>query len=707
VPPIGRPIETMVPNGKSGAAADSGIRVGERTYWMGAPQGYTAQVLILDRETLEPLYSASYKTELESSQFAQKLSEFGSKALAVISVPNLDGNAQRNVLLALSAADIGVDNSTLFPTYRAGWSAVGVYGTQQGGTIGPGFAANKSNGANYGGDLIGYLQESAGGFTYVPASRIAFQTDAANAPAGQNKMVVGGAAFVSESLPSCASGGFQVVVLMAETLAPLRENTFATNGCGAAAEESEQNWMATYLSEQTVKETNGWAEGPKLVLVQSVGPAYGAGGGSSWNKIATAIGGIGGTPAVFAAARSSYALVGAVGVSPLQRAEASQTLTGKAAQISGVLKPNEVGAYAPELSSPVGATTFPLSTIAYRPTQAWPESQSPEERAALAYIAEDVLELEKPTIENACYVPAKPDVHSQYCNLGYANSWEHFATKLERTKFPAGHGFKEPEWKAVTKELEDHEFENVQRVWKLVAFLQQIFTTSVEPGHVDLQHIAIEIEKALTPPPQNITTGWWLELLGNLSSTASYFKFSGEEIEFANKVMGVLQGAMFESASSLFESSGEPVLNAYKLKVEDLALDLSNRFLADSKAIGKIGEILVSDYGKLQAVKESGLLGYTPETFESAIDGTEWGVEAWAYEKLLPVGFEAIKLEGATPAGKPLENASELQCEAGSGRNTFPYNPFTQVAGGEYKMTAPAEAFGVLIRIGSTLPREE
>jgi hypothetical protein len=493
---------------------------------------------------------------------------------------------------------------------------------------------------------------------------------------------------------------------MAETLTPLRENTFATNGCGAAAEASEDEWMATYLGEQQVQELSGWEEGPKLVLVQSVGSAYGAGGGAAWNKIATAIEKIGGTPAVFAAARSSYALVGAVGVTPLQRAEASQTLTGKAARISGILKPNEDGAYAPELSSPVGGTTFPLSTIAYQPAEAWPQVKN--EGAVLAYIAEDVLGLEKPTIGNACYVPATPDVRSQYCNLGYRNSWEHFAGKLERlTTFPAGHGFGEAEWKAVKGELAEHEFENVQRVWSLVAFLQQIFTTSEEPDHVDLEHIAIEIEKAITPPSQDFTTGWWLELLGNLSSTASYFKFSGEEIEFANKVMGVLQGALFEASSSLFESSGEPLLAAYDLKVEDLALDLSNNFLADSKAIGKLGEILVTDYGKLQAVQKSGMLGYTPETFESAIDGTGWGVEAWAYEKLLPVGFEAIKLEGATPGGKPLENVSELQCEAGSGRNPFPYNPFSQVAGGEYKSTAPSEIIGVLVRAGSTLPREE
>lgn len=231
----------------------------------------------------------------------------------------------------------------------------------------------------------------------------------------------------------------------------------------------------------------------------------------------------------------------------MPRAEASQTLTGVRAELSGVLKPNLSSAYSPELFSPSGATTFPLASIAYQAPRPWPASWSAEDQAALAYIAEEVLDLEAPTLQNACYVPTgKPDVRSEYCNESYATLWGHFATKLEKAPFVPGHGFDKPEWEEVVGELTKHEFEIVQRVWALVGNMQKVFGVSSGTGEVDLDHLATEIEKALTPPPSDLTLGWWMELVGNLSSTGSYFGFY-EDNEKLNaqvqKALGVLQGS--------------------------------------------------------------------------------------------------------------------------------------------------------------------
>jgi hypothetical protein len=711
VPPVGLPIETMVSNEKPLEAADSGIRVGEQTFWLGAPQGETAQAVVIDRETLQVLYHASYKTEEETVGLNNYLKGTSSKPLVIISVPNLQGNAPKDVTLGLEAAHIGAENGVLFESWRAGWSAIGIWETKEGGTIGWGANQNVAkNGANYAGNVSGYLQRSRkAGFVFVPGNRVSFETDAAGAAANANKMVVGGSTYSSLPLPACAAGGFQVVELMAETLAEGESGTFVTNGCGATSEYTEQTAMAEVLKGIAAGESSGAGAGPRLVLIQSIGSPYGAGAagvGAEWGKIAQQIEAVGGTAPVFAAARSTYSLVGGVEITPLPRAEASQTLTGVKAQLSGVLRPNLESAYSPELFSPTGATTFPISSIAYQPLQAWPDSQSAADQAALAYVAEDVLELEPPELKNACYVPlGKPEVRSEYCNEGYANAWDHFATKLERAPFVSGHGFAKPEWEAVVKELAGHEFEIVQRVWSLVDDMQKVFGTSAGTGEVDLAHVATEIEKALAPPPSDLTLGWWMELVGNLASTGSYFGFYDDEKEneLAQKALGILQGIMFEGSSSLFESDGEPLLDHFKLKAEDLAIELSNRYVADSVGAAKIGDILVSDYGKLQAIDKSGLLGYNAETFSKAIEAVEWGVKGWTYENLLPTVYEAVKLESATP----LKSASEFQCEAGSGRLSFPYNPFAKIPGAEYKIERPTESFGVLVKRGSTLPKEE
>ena len=463
LPPIGEEIETMVSNGKSGAEADSGIKVGEKTYWMGAPQGKTAQVLMLDRETLEPLYVASYANESEAGQLGNELSANGSNALTIISVPNLHGNSPRNVELGLIAADIGAENTVIYPNWEAGWSAIGVDGTKQGGTMGAGGNVNpKPNGANYAGNMSGYLQWASGkGFVYVPGSRVVFETDAPGAATNTNKMVVGGHEYASSPLPSCGVGGFQVQILLAETLAPVEGATFTTHGCTAASEATQQVEMAGYLKSISVNGNGAAGEaGPKLVFVQSIGQPYGP-LGHAWNSIAVgieAVGGVGSAFAidekdVFGLGKTGYALVGSVGVSPPRRAEASELWTGDAAKVSGVLKPNQVSAYVPELSSPIGADTYTLSAIAYQAPQAWPDSSSPADEAALRYIAEDVLELEKPEEKNSCYIPPQPDVRSMYCDGQEIGHWRENAGKLERSPFSPGHGFEKPEWEAVVDEL--------------------------------------------------------------------------------------------------------------------------------------------------------------------------------------------------------------------------------------------------------------
>ena len=708
LPPIGQPIETMVYNGKSGGEADTGIRIGARTYWLGMPKGNDFQAVILERETLAPLYAESFSDQGSGYETLEKqIAKYGAKALVVVSVPNLSGQAMPNLALASIAKGLGAD---VFPIRngRPGWSVIGVPGTKEGAYLGAGSNPDPSGSVDVRGGLRGYLQEtSAGAFAFTPRERVLFETSAPGGGPRSNTIKVGAATYQGQ-LPECASGGFQAVVLLAETLAPVGEGTFVTNGGGncGAYDEDEQKRMAEFLGGVQLEGAPA-SEGPKLVLVQSMGSPYDP-AAKAWDQVATALERLGGTGPVFAEARAGYALVGGLGLQRLPLAEASETLTGKAARIAGLLRQDRTGAYAPSLSSPTAGTTYPLSAIAYQPTQPWPVSTGAAVRSALRYAAEDVLKLEAPTLANSCYVPAQPDVRSEYCNLEYRNKWTAYAQKLEEAKFEPGHGFAKPEWEAVVGQLAGKEFETVGSVWNFVDFMQQVFGISSGRNLVDLNGIATEIKKAITPPSTSESIGWWLELFGNFASTGSYFSF-GLEGEYVQKVLGALQGGLFETASSIYGPSGEPLLGEFEIAADDLAIDLSERYVAATVELGFLGELLVSDFGKLTAIKESGLLGYSSKGYGSSLEALRAGAKQWSYQELLPAAYEGIAIRPGS-LNEPLPaSAGPYQCVGRIGeRDYVSYNPFGGApAAAEYKATVPSEAIGLIVVKGSRLPGNE
>lgn len=699
VPPVGLPVETMATRGGS---AETGLRIGAKTYWLGEGDDY--QIVVLDRSTLAVLYAKAFQDDfILPKHLEEVLKSAGSKALVLISNP---GEAESLFLVDL-AEQIGADVKALGGERgHAGWSAIGVYKSKSGAYLAAGSSPNRQGGAELRGSLSGYLQPtSGGGFAFNPGSRVTFDTVAPGGGFRNNTIKVATAEYPT-GLPSCADGGFQVQVLLAETLAPAGEAVFATNGGGNCGQydEDEQKRMAETLNGIAL-ETSGATAGPKLVIVQSMGSPYDP-NANAWGQIATALERFGGTASVFAAARSSYSLVGGLGISRLPLSEASETLTGKAARITGVLKPDRQGAYVPMLSSPSASTPYPISAIAYQPPQPWPASQSREQKAALRYIAEDVLKLEKPQFGVSCYVPAQPDVRSEYCNLRYEDEWSNFATELKAAKYPAGQGFTKSEWEAVVHELAEEELRTVQSVWKLVSFMQKAFGVSGAPGQVKLNQIATEIEKAITPPPKSEAVGWWLELFGNFGSVGSYFKWGLEDEDF-QKALGVIQGLMFESAGSIYGSEGEPLYEGWELKADDVAVELAKRNLEASIGIGYVGEILVSDYGKLQAMRNSGLLGISAKGFGKTIEGLEVGAEQWSYQNLLPIAYEAVDLTVGGINSPMRPSASEFECEWEAGKSEGFWRPFAKAPKqAELRSTEPTETLGLLVKVGSKLPQD-
>ncbi len=713
--PIGAPIETISYNGgNTEETADTAIRIGAKTYWLGSPKGNSIQAVILDRETLEPLYAESFPgTQADAEELNAKVKQYGKEALVVISNPSLLENSGVNSAFGPIVKSLGVSKAAVesIANERSGWSVVGVPGAKGSAYFGYGSSFDLEGAGDVRGNLTGYLQENLGsaGFSFIPAERVDFDTSIPGAGPLANTIQVGNSNLASAPLAACGTGGFQVEVLLAETLVPVSSATFTTNGCGPDADRAELERLSALLSTLTL--AGGQAEGTKLVFLQSIGSPYDVGAAAAWNSVAEQLVRLGGTASVFAEARQSYALVGGLGVAGLPMTEASETLTKKPARITGMLQPNREDSFSPLLSSTSGTIPFELNSIAYRPAQAWPSSSSTEERAALAYAAE-YLKLEAPRLGVACTVPPakKPwlIVRAEYCNLRYETEWKAMGGELKNAPAPRGRGFSAETWERVTGQLAT-EFGTVQSVWTLVRNLQEAFGATGTSAEVNLKTIALEIEEAVAPPGKSEAAGWWLELLANIASTASYYSF-GVDGEIVQKASGTLSGALFIAAQMIFGPQGAPEAEKFKLETDEFAVKLAERYLAASNGLGLIGELLVSDHGRLTAVSESGLLGISKKTMAKLKNVLGPGSRSWSYQQLLPTSFEAISLQ-ANPldpeeVNKPLPtDANEFVCFTPIRKGLDEsFKPFHAPGNAQLRTNGPTEALGVLVIRGSPLP---
>jgi hypothetical protein len=715
VPPIGMPIETMVFNGGSSEeTVDTAIRVGSKTYWMGMPKGNQVQAVILDRETLEVKFHASYVgTQRNAEELEAQIKKYGSTALVAISNPDVLPESGVSLAFVPIVKSLGVPIE-LIQLGHSGWSVVGVPGSKGGGYLGAGQSYNPDGVADLRGSLSGYLQEGIGastGFAYVPASRLDFDTKAGGVEL-RNTIKIGSAEYDSGPLPACAeagkqpAGGFQVEVVTSESLRPTGARTFTTNGCGGPADEASLKDMASFIGSIKIpgEFTN---EGPKLVFVQSIGSAYDS-VGDAWNELATELAAVGATASVFAEARESYALVGNLGAGGLGPKEASQSLSGKPARITGVLEPTRLNLFVPMLSSPAGEPGWQLSAIAFQPHEAWPFSQSKEGRLALQYAAE-VLELEPPTPGVSCYLPERPDVRSEYCDATYESSWAGFASTVEGKGWVSKHGFSKETWREVKTELAG-EFRKVQDVWTLTGLLKESFNAGTTSAQARLKQIALEIEEAIKPPPHSETAGWWLELVANVASIVSYYNF-GIEGEIVQKATGTLSGGLFIAAQMIFGPEGTPTAEEFKLKSDEIAVQLAETYLASIKGLDLTAELLVSDYGKLTAASEQGLLGISTKDLGKMETMIGPGSQQWSWENLLPVAYEAVALEKGETNNNPLPaNASEFVCGYYEGGAPTPetYKPFPKAPKeAQLHSSGPSPALGVLVLKGSKLPEHD
>jgi hypothetical protein len=716
-PPIGIPIETIVPQ-LEGGATEFAMKIGSEEFPLlhEEPELDNVQAVFLDRGTLEVLGTANYKgSSSDAAELKGEVERYGQQALVIISNPGALPNMEVSSAFGPVIKMLGTTWSP--PTFddggmlTAGWSVIGVPGSGDGAIVSAGGGAPSAPNSE---SLRGYLaRDSSGLYSFVAAPTVPFDTDAPGAPAGRNRVEIGGEAHESGPL-ACgeAKGGFQVLVLEAEPLEQIVNETFTTNGCGLASDAGEVARMAELISALS-------SPGPTafLYFVQSIGSPFDPAVGPFWSTLASSLGKIGGTDTVAGSATESYALVGATGIADFPLTEASQSLTGRPAQISGLLRQGDLGSYSPLLTSPTGTISFELAEIAYQPAQPWPYSETAGQKAALAYIA-GLLELPKPTPQSSCYVPPQPDVRSEYCNETLRNAWAGYVGQIRSAQCNGRcqdeNGFSQEDWENVRAELvgrgqpnEFSEFNAVQSTWGLVEALQKPFGASGVSAEVDLNAIATKIEQALKPPPENEATGDFLNILGTILYTGSYIEFEDPAAAIA---IGAIAGGIGIGSLYTKGENGAAELENFQVRAAEVAVELAKSLKTGSDGIDSLGELVVTDYGKLRRVKEN-FAGFTPKAVEAAAERLETGMEQWSYKTLFGAAYEAVSLvETEFAFNAPLPSrAHDYTCRwaensGGFGPIEGEYRPFNASPVAEYRLDGPPPVLWVLIERGSRLP---
>jgi hypothetical protein len=455
------------------------------------------------------------------------------------------------------------------------------------------------------GDMSGYLRLNAvtGLFDfvftdYVPVDTAASQTDTTTT------ITVGAASYPSGYHAPGASG-FQLLRLDPKTLAPLANFTINTNAPDGSPDD--QNRLANDL-EFSANELDR-----PLVILQS----YGKPSGSSpdWDRAARAIQKLGGTRQVFddlnqpdlagadpeQGRTGGYAFIGRIG-STAPRAEVSYPLDGLPARLRGLLMRSRYDDWDPSLVNPPRENGAPpvneeLVRIVNQAPEAFPrlarDASAAEIQAAQNFLG-------GPEVMGVCQAGVACDVRQTYYT-NYNGSWQTIAIALQNatTKCQQPH---QGLTAAVCEEVRSHLFDEVQAANRVRHYLgpdglQQPFGAAGVAALANIGEISDSIQRAVNPPPGDNTASHALTIT---SYATKILSLGGPQ---AAAVAGGI-GAVFGLAGYLMRRDNGPNLVGPQVQTaaSHLGVELATRYQTAGDQLDGIGRIIVSDYGKLNAV---------------------------------------------------------------------------------------------------------
>jgi hypothetical protein len=522
------------------------------------------------------------------------------------------------------------------------------------------------------GGLNGYLQAFTGAsceYGFISPDFTELTTKKGGAPAGHNVMKIG-ALEVDHVLPDVdqKSAGFHMVILDRTTLRVILNDVYAVNGPSVHGAENQVLHLAADLS------TKAAAPG-RLVLIQSWGSPTpnrtALGERWRWTGVGKELDKVGGTGSVMLKldGTGEYALVAGAAAPPSNDAptEISQPLMSRPhdslkGHIEGVLMRSRHWDYEVMFAGGSDASAK-LGKVAYQAPKAFPPLDSAGEKAAVNYI----------TTERLRFSPT--DDFRRFYWTKFADDWGNYRQTVAGTTFVAGKGFTEADLVKVKTQL-DSEIADVVQVQNLIGHLRHPFEVARGDSQVDLGKIGRDIRDAVAPPPASPT-------VSPFDAIAAEFGVIGIFAEGPAGAASQLASMTFALAGQLTQSDGEAVLDdEIKTKIDDLAVNMKQRYNTATSGVIALGRIIVSDYGKLQIAADKARSDgewHWPADDANVTNSLALGAKRWFYGELMPVAYRTWDLINTN-------RANDWSCDHNVEGTTITYHSFSdEPDGGQYR----------------------
>jgi hypothetical protein len=631
---------------------------GEQFYPLGA--GDSAQIVVLDRQTLAPVSSASYPAGSGFVAQAQSaLSGLPATDLALVTTwpsaawassgSNGDGlivqqlTAAKGPLAGIGASPItAVDAANGMAMEDSTVTWVGVQGFPAGSDwerIGGGNYGTGGPSGSVGGGLNGFLTfDPAGNYTYI--AKAGAPLDLGPNSASTATMSVGSQTY-SASLPAGSLGGFAVMVLHAGTLAPYNVSNpsqpgpstplvFSTRNADGTANYGASG--KTYVGQGGFNGMSLDLEGlqydkvgePLVVLIRSIGAPFPEEGlqpennyqgsydpvlAAAVDRLAFDVASFGGhyewlirmaTPVAYA--DQSYSEVGRnhTGEGDVTVADTGSGMSPAPTsnELSGRLERNNVSLFAPVQTSNSASVVNPVASIVTSEPVAWPDTKNPARVLAVQCLGDAV--------------GLGPDPRYEYWNLETNPSdWSQKFTELVSLTLPGAQAqqgcsaLTQSAFAAVRHEL-GQEFEWMNKVESYVANLAAPFGYSGSYAAFTAVDSATQAVKGALPLPQGSgsengfsITDSILGIAGELLGAAS-FEVSGPVVGVTGYLFGLwgeFSGDSSDSAAPTFAQRN--TIDAAGAQIGDA---VAARLQAVSAGSQAMTDAIASDYARLKQV---------------------------------------------------------------------------------------------------------
>jgi hypothetical protein len=684
IPPVGERLETL-PGEAGRNLASSMLLDGKPIPGTGHTDSSNPLInyAVIDRHSLEIKASGSVVADVPGMQSLDTIVDGYSGLLDDFVVVNwapfkgdveADRNALDTLLQKIGAQKLTASQRQAITNWGAGsepltGSAVGVAGAPAGSAF---VTFGDSSLSTYDrfptGGMSGYLRLNGATekYDFVFTDPVEFDTEANqtatdDSPA-QLTIKVGDASYTKPN-PGGRVSGFHFLMLSPKSLKPAPELfannfVFVTNAADGAERPGEVQRLVDQLQDAVAFN--------RLVILQAFGAPHG--NDNLWDQAAKQIELLGGTRQVFEAMnavdpralngedakrKGPYAFVGIVGSSaPL--AEASYSLDGLPGRLRGVLMRARNGLYEPMIASPPHSDGQPtvnteLLHITNQAPQPFPAFKDADGRPIDPAQADAVQKFLGEDVTAVCTKDAAVCDFRKLYYQHYGVDWSLWAGALDDAKDrcanpPAGSNFTVAQCQGMLAQL-SREVTMVAQVKHYFGpeGLQLPFGATGTTALADLNQIAQEIKDAVAPPPGDNTTSNVLTAMSYLLLAAAKFPNPAAP---AAVVLGTLNAA-FGAGGYFTRSNGSPDLIGPKITTtaSNLGVELTDRYLQAGNNLDDLGQLIVSDYGKLTAVAskvDADPAWVLPSNMGEAKNELRRAAKQTIYQSLVPLAYPVM-----------------------------------------------------------------